>query len=63
VIPIRYNLRSLLERRTTTLMTVLGIALVAMIFVILFGFIGGIRRTMLNTGGGHTGPRGSRRNL
>jgi ABC-type lipoprotein release transport system permease subunit len=51
VIPIRYNLRSLLERRTTSLMTVLGIALVAMIFVILFGFIDGIRRTMRNTGG------------
>jgi len=51
VIPIRYNFRSLLERRTTSLITVLGIALVAMIFVILFGFIGGIRRTMLNTGG------------
>jgi hypothetical protein len=30
---------------------VLGIALVAMIFVILFGFIGGLRRTMLNTSG------------
>ena len=50
MIPLRYNLRSLLERRTTSLMTVLGIALVAMIFVILFGFIGGIRQTMLNTG-------------
>jgi putative ABC transport system permease protein len=32
-------------------MTALGIALVAMIFVILFGFIGGMRRTMLNTSG------------
>lgn len=40
-----------MERRTTSLMTVLGIALVAMIFVILFGFISGIRRTMLNTAG------------
>ncbi|MBV8055895.1 MAG: ABC transporter permease, partial [Deltaproteobacteria bacterium] len=40
-----------MERRTTSLITVLGIALVAMIFVILFGFIGSIRRTMLNTGG------------
>ena len=51
MIPIRYNVRSLLQRRITSLLTVLGIALVAMIFVILFGFIGGIRRTMLNTGG------------
>jgi putative ABC transport system permease protein len=52
VIPIRYNLRSVMERRTTSLMTVLGIALVAMIFVILFGFIGGLRRTLLNGGAG-----------
>lgn len=51
MIPVRYNIRSLFERRITTLLTVLGIALVAMIFVILFGFIGGLRRTMLNTAG------------
>jgi hypothetical protein len=41
MIPVRYNLRSLLERCTTSLMTVLGLGMVAMIFVILFGFIGG----------------------
>ena len=51
MIPIRYNLRSLLERRTTSLMTVLGLGLVAMIFVILFGFIGGLKGTMLNAAG------------
>ena len=51
MIPIRYNLRSLLERRITSLMTMVGIALVAMIFVILFGFLSGIRQTMLNTSG------------
>jgi len=51
VIPIRYNLRSLLERRTTSLMTVLGLGLVAMIFVILLGFIGGLKGTMLNAAG------------
>jgi putative ABC transport system permease protein len=50
VIPVRYNLRSLLERRATSLMTVLGLGMVAMIFVILFGFIGGLKRTMLNAG-------------
>ena len=43
MIPIRYNLRSLLERRATSLMTVLGLGMVAMIFVILFGFIGGLK--------------------
>ena len=51
MIPIRYNLRSLLERRTTSLMTVLGLGLVAMIFVILLGFIGGLKGTMLNAAG------------
>jgi putative ABC transport system permease protein len=48
MIPIRYNIRSLLERRATSAMTMLGLGLVAMIFVILFGFIGGLKRTMLN---------------
>jgi putative ABC transport system permease protein len=51
MVPIRYNLRSLRERRTTSLMTVLGLGMVAMIFVILFGFIGGLKSTMLNAGG------------
>ncbi len=48
MVPIRYNLRSLFERRATSLMTVLGLGMVAMIFVILFGFIGGLKSTMLN---------------
>ena len=48
MVPVRYNLRSLLERRATSLMTVLGLGMVAMIFVILFGFIGGLKSTMLN---------------
>src|SRR5882672_8902301 len=52
MVPVRYNLRSLLERRTTSLMTVLGLGMVAMIFVILFGFIAGLKRTMVNAGGG-----------
>ena len=50
MIPVRYNLRSLIERRGTSLMTVLGLGMVAMIFVILFGFIGGLKSTMLNAG-------------
>ena len=40
MIPLRYNLRSVLERRATSLMTMLGVGMVAMIFVLLFGFIG-----------------------
>jgi len=48
MVPVRYNIRSLFERRATSVMTVLGLGLVAMIFVILFGFIGGLKGTMLN---------------
>ena len=50
MIPIRYNLRSLLERRATSAMTTLGVAMVAMIFVILFGFVGGLKSTLLKAG-------------
>jgi putative ABC transport system permease protein len=46
VIPITYNLRSLLVRRTTSLMTALGIALVVMVVVILLSFVGGLRRSL-----------------
>ena len=49
MIPVRYNLRSIFERRGTSVMTMLGLGMVAMIFVILLGFIGGLRSTMLNT--------------
>jgi putative ABC transport system permease protein len=51
MLPIRYNLRSLMQRRATSLMAILGIALVTTIFVILFGFINGLSRTLLNTSG------------
>ena len=50
MIPIRYNVRSLLERRATFVMTTLGVAMVAMIFVILFGFVGGLKSTLLRAG-------------
>ena len=50
MIPIRYNVRSLLERRATSVMTILGVAMVAMIFVILFGFVGGLKSTLLRAG-------------
>ncbi|MGO9055821.1 MAG: ABC transporter permease [Candidatus Binataceae bacterium] len=52
MIPIRYNLRSLMVRRTTSLMTTLGVALVVMIVFILLGFTAGLRRTMLQSGAG-----------
>jgi putative ABC transport system permease protein len=45
-IPITYNLRSLMVRRTTSLMTALGIALVVMVVVILLSFVTGLRRSL-----------------
>jgi putative ABC transport system permease protein len=51
MIPIKYNLRSLLVRRATSAMTALGVGLVVMILFILLGFIAGLRATMLNSGG------------
>jgi putative ABC transport system permease protein len=50
MIPLRYNLRSVLERRGSSLMTMLGIALVSMILVIVFGFIAGLRQSLANAG-------------
>jgi putative ABC transport system permease protein len=47
MIPVRYNLRSLVVRRTTSAMTAFGIALVVMILFILLGFVAGLRATML----------------
>ena len=46
MIPLRYNLRSLMVRRTTSLMTAMGVALVVMILVILSGLIAGLRGTV-----------------
>src|SRR6202050_3167569 len=45
-IPITYNIRSLMVRRTTSLMTALGIALVVMVVVILLSFVSGLRRSL-----------------
>jgi putative ABC transport system permease protein len=50
VIPLRYNLRSLAVRRTTSIMTALGVALVVMVLVLLLGLIDGLRQTMLLAG-------------
>jgi putative ABC transport system permease protein len=46
VIPITYNLRSLMVRRTTSIMTALGVALVVMVVVILLSFVSGLRRSL-----------------
>ncbi len=50
MVPIRYNVRSLLERRATSVMTMLGVALVSMIFVIVFGFAAGLKESLRNAG-------------
>jgi putative ABC transport system permease protein len=49
VIPIRYNLRSLMVRRATSLMTAVVVALVVMILFILSGFVAGLRATVLHS--------------
>jgi putative ABC transport system permease protein len=49
VIPVQYNLRSLLVRRVTSLTTALVISLVVMILFILSGFIAGLRATVLGS--------------
>ncbi len=43
MVPVRYNSRGVMERRATSIMTALGVALVAMIFVIVFGSIATMR--------------------
>ena len=49
VIPIQYNLRSLMVRQVTSLTTALVISLVVMILFILSGFIAGLRATILGS--------------
>ena len=49
MIPIKYNLRSLMVRRTTSAMTAMGVALVVMILFILLGFVAGLRGAVLGS--------------
>ncbi len=49
VIPIRYNLRSLMIRRATSAMTASVVALVVMILFLLSGFIAGLRATVMRS--------------
>jgi putative ABC transport system permease protein len=46
VIPLRYSVRSLGQRMTSSAMTAMSVALVVMVLTILLGFIHGMRRTM-----------------
>src|SRR5208337_5259803 len=47
VIPIRYNLRSIMVRRATAAMTASVVALVVMLLFILSGFVAGLRATVM----------------
>jgi len=49
LIPIRYNVRNLMERRATSAMTALVVALVVMILFILSGFVAGLRATVMRS--------------
>ena len=49
-IPLKYNLRNLLVRRTTTLATVGGIALVILVIILLLSLLNGLRRLLLDAG-------------
>jgi putative ABC transport system permease protein len=50
MVPIRYNFRSVIERRATSLMTIMGVALVSMIFILVFGFAAGLIQSLRNAG-------------
>ena len=49
-IPFAYNLRNLIVRKTTTLMTVAGIALTVAVLVSSLALVEGLRATFANTG-------------
>ena len=49
-IPLAYNLRNLVVRKTTTLMTVAGIALTVAVLVSSLALVEGLRATFANTG-------------
>src|SRR5262245_41083150 len=50
MIPVKYNLRSLTNRKTTTIATALGIGLVWFVFSALLMLSAGIKRTLSLTG-------------
>ena len=50
MIPVRYNLRSLIVRRVGTIMTVLGVALTVAVFVAILAMTAGLKNTFVDTG-------------
>ena len=49
-IPISYNLRNLLSRRTTTIMTALGIGLTVAVLLSILAMVEGLRAALASTG-------------
>jgi len=49
LIPIKYNIRNLVVRKVSTVMTVLGIALVVTVFLLVMSLAEGVRKTMTTT--------------
>src|SRR4029078_4348140 len=50
MIPVRYNLRSIVVRRVGTLMTVLGVGLTVAVFVSILAMFHGLKNTFVGTG-------------
>jgi hypothetical protein len=50
MIPVRYNLRSIIVRRVGTLMTVLGVGLTVAVFVSILAMVHGLQNTFVGTG-------------
>jgi len=50
VLPLSYSLRSVVARRTRTLLTVAVIALVVLAVTLMLSLVSGIRRTLVNSG-------------
>jgi hypothetical protein len=49
-IPIAYNLRNLVVRKTTTIMTALGIALTVAVLLAVLALVDGLRTTLASSG-------------
>jgi putative ABC transport system permease protein len=50
MIPVKYNLRSLIVRRVGTLMTIFGVALTVAVFVSVLAMVNGLENTFVDTG-------------
>ena len=49
-IPVAYNLRNLIVRKTTTIMTALGVALTVAVLLAVLALVNGLRTTLASSG-------------